>query len=52
MNAVIIGVMLMLTLSLLRINVIVAMTLSALTAGLISGMSLVDTLNAFNSGCC
>ncbi|MBE0364006.1 hypothetical protein PULV_a1548 [Pseudoalteromonas ulvae UL12] len=50
MNAVIIGVMLMLTLSLLRINVIVAMTLSALTAGLISGMSLVDTLNAFNSG--
>ncbi|WP_462163949.1 Na+/H+ antiporter family protein [Pseudoalteromonas xiamenensis] len=50
MNAVIIGVILMLGLSLARVNVIVAMTVSALVAGLTSGLSLSDTLNAFNSG--
>lgn len=50
MNAVIIGVSLMLGLSLIRVNVIVAMTISALVAGLISGMTIVDTLQAFNSG--
>lgn len=50
MNAVIIGVVLMLALSLARVNVIVAMTVSALVAGLSSGLSLADTLNAFNGG--
>ncbi|TLX48572.1 sodium:proton antiporter [Pseudoalteromonas phenolica] len=50
MNSVLIGVLLMLGLSLARVNVIVAMTISALSAGLISGLGLGDTLQAFNSG--
>ncbi|BBN81648.1 sodium:proton antiporter [Pseudoalteromonas sp. A25] len=50
MNAVIIGVILMLGLSLARVNVIVAMTVSAMVAGLSAGMGLTDTMNAFNSG--
>jgi len=50
MNAVVIGVLLMLELTLARVNVIVAMTLSALVAGLTAGLSLTDTLNAFNAG--
>lgn len=50
MNAVVIGVLLMLGLTLARVNVIVAMTLSALVAGLIAGLDLTDTLNAFNAG--
>lgn len=50
MNAVVIGVLLLLGLTLARVNVIVAMTLSALVAGLIAGLDLTDTLNAFNAG--
>lgn len=50
MNAVIIGVLLMLALSLVRVNVIVAMTVSALVAGLTAGLDLKTTLNAFNDG--
>ena len=50
MNAVVIGVLLMLGLTLARVNVIVAMTLSALVAGLTAGLSLTDTVNAFNEG--
>ncbi|MEQ3514323.1 Na+/H+ antiporter family protein [Pseudoalteromonas sp. BZB3] len=50
MNSVLIGVLLMLGLSLARVNVIVAMTISALSAGLIAGLGLGDTLKAFNSG--
>ncbi|QPL44332.1 Na+/H+ antiporter family protein [Pseudoalteromonas sp. A41-2] len=50
MNAVIVGVILMLVLTLCRINVIVAMTLSAIVAGLTAGLGLSDTLNAFNDG--
>lgn len=50
MNAVLIGVILMLGLTLARINVIVAMTLSAMVAGLIAGLSLSDTIDAFNAG--
>lgn len=50
MNSVLIGVLLMLGLSLARVNVIVAMTISALSAGLIAGLGLGDTLQAFNSG--
>ncbi|MCQ8876714.1 Na+/H+ antiporter family protein [Pseudoalteromonas shioyasakiensis] len=50
MNAVVIGVLLMLGLTLARVNVIVAMTLSALVAGLSAGLGLTDTLNAFNQG--
>ncbi|MFY8328521.1 Na+/H+ antiporter family protein [Pseudoalteromonas sp. ZZD1] len=50
MNAVVIGVLLMLGLTLARVNVIVAMTLSALVAGLTAGLGLSETLNAFNAG--
>lgn len=50
MNSVLIGVLLMLGLSLARVNVIVAMTISALSAGLIAGLGLGDTLQAFNIG--
>ncbi|MFC3031361.1 Na+/H+ antiporter family protein [Pseudoalteromonas fenneropenaei] len=50
MNSVIIGVVLMLGLSLARVNVIVAMTVSALVAGLTAGLPLSETLTAFNSG--
>ena len=50
MNSVLIGVLLMLGLSLARVNVIVAMTISALSAGLFAGLGLGDTLQAFNSG--
>ncbi|KZN60169.1 sodium:proton antiporter [Pseudoalteromonas luteoviolacea CPMOR-1] len=50
MNAVLIGVILMLGLSLFRVNVIVAMTISALVAGLTAGLGLENTLNAFNNG--
>lgn len=50
MNSVLIGVLLMLGLSLARVNVIVAMTISALSAGLVAGLGLGDTLQAFNSG--
>ncbi|CAH9061967.1 hypothetical protein PSECIP111951_02597 [Pseudoalteromonas holothuriae] len=50
MNAVIIGVLLMLGLSLVRVNVIVAMTVSAMVAGLSAGLGINETMNAFNSG--
>ncbi|MEQ2354983.1 Na+/H+ antiporter family protein [Pseudoalteromonas piscicida] len=50
MNAVILGVLLMLGLTLFRINVIVAMTVSAIAAGLVAGLDLKTTLNAFNDG--
>ena len=50
MNAVIIGVILMLGLTLVRVNVIVAMTISALVAGLTAGMGLKESIDAFNSG--
>lgn len=50
MNAVVIAVTLMLALSLLRVNVVVALTISALVAGLIGDLSLIDTINAFTNG--
>ncbi|WP_278403642.1 Na+/H+ antiporter family protein [Pseudoalteromonas ruthenica] len=50
MNSVLIGVILMLALSLLRVNVIVAMTVAAVTSGLIAGLPLKTTVEAFNNG--
>ena len=50
MNAVIIAVALMLVLSLLRINVVIALTISALAAGLIAGMPVTDIIVAFEKG--
>lgn len=50
MNAVLIGVFLMLGLTLCRVNVIVAMTIAAVTSGLIAGLTLTQTMTAFNNG--
>ena len=50
MNAVVAAVVVMLVLSLLRIHVVVALIVGAVTGGLVSGMSLESTINAFNSG--
>ncbi|WP_458734875.1 Na+/H+ antiporter family protein [Zobellella taiwanensis] len=50
MNPVVIAVCLMLALSLLRINVVVALTLSALVGGMASGMSLTEAVNTFAGG--
>ncbi len=50
MNAVVAAVIVMLVLSLLRIHVVAALIVGAITGGLISGMSLEGTIEAFNSG--
>ncbi|MFO6422357.1 Na+/H+ antiporter family protein [Motilimonas sp. KMU-193] len=50
MNSVVIAVSLMLLLSLLRINVVVSLTLSAIVGGLIGGLSINETISAFNGG--
>lgn len=50
MNPIAIAVVVMLALSLMRINVVIALTISAIIGGLIGGMSLVDTVSAFNNG--
>ncbi|MBY5991947.1 Na+/H+ antiporter family protein [Ferrimonas balearica] len=50
MNAVIIAVVLMLGLSLARVNVVIALITSALVAGLAAGLGLGDTISAFNAG--
>ena len=50
MNPVVISVCIMLLLALMRINVVVALTFSAIVGGLVSGMSLTDAVAAFESG--
>lgn len=50
MNAIVIAVIVLLTLSLLRINVVIALIISSIIGGLVSGLSLIETMNAFNSG--
>ncbi|MBV0932216.1 Na+/H+ antiporter family protein [Marinobacterium weihaiense] len=50
MNAVVVAVLVMLVLSLLRTPVVVALVLGALSAGLLAGMGLEGTLEAFSSG--
>ncbi|HBV77488.1 MULTISPECIES: Na+/H+ antiporter family protein [Vibrio] len=50
MNPVVISVCLMLALSVFRVNVVIALTLSAITGGLIANMSLDQTISAFQSG--
>ena len=50
MNAVVIAVCLMLALSFARINVVIALTISALVAGLVGGLDLNQTIAAFNDG--
>jgi predicted histidine transporter YuiF (NhaC family) len=50
MNAVVAAVAIMLVLSLSRIHVVVALIIGAVAGGLIAGMSLDATIEAFNSG--
>ena len=50
MNAVIVAVSLMLALSLMRVHVVVALILGALAGGLVGGLGLEGSLQAFNSG--
>ncbi|WP_336367802.1 Na+/H+ antiporter family protein [Marinobacter sp. C2H3] len=50
MNAVVAAVLIMLALSLCRIHVVVALILGAISGGLIAGLSLEDTITAFNNG--
>ncbi len=50
MNPIAVAVIVMLALSLMRINVVIALTISAIIGGLIGGLSLVDTISIFNNG--
>ena len=49
-NAVLISVIVMVVLSLLRVNVLFAILIAALTAGLVGGMGLIDTVNMLVGG--
>lgn len=49
-NSVVVSVVLMLVLSIVGMNVILALCVSAIVAGVFSGMSLHDTVQAFNAG--
>lgn len=50
MNAVVIGVVIMLILSIARLNVVIALSVSAIISGLVGGLSLSETLAAFEQG--
>lgn len=50
MNAVILAVLVMLVLSLLRINVVFALLIGALAGGIAGGLSFMDTLASFTEG--
>ncbi len=50
MNAVVAAVVIMLVLSLCRIHVVVALIIGAVSGGLIAGLSLEATIEAFNNG--
>ncbi len=50
MNPVVISVCIMLLLALMRVNVVVALTFSAIIGGLVSGMDLKESVTAFESG--
>lgn len=50
MNPIAVAVVMMLGLSLMRVNVVIALTISAIIGGMVGGLSLVETMNAFNNG--
>jgi len=50
MNAVVIAVLIVLVLSLIRVNVVMALCLGAVAGGLWGGLSFQDTINAFQQG--
>lgn len=50
MNAVVIAIAVMFILSLARVSVVLTLVISAMVGGLVSGLSLKDTVTAFNAG--
>jgi predicted histidine transporter YuiF (NhaC family) len=50
MNSVIIAVSLMVLLSLVRVNIVIALIVGAIVGGLSAGLDLSETIKAFNSG--
>ncbi|ATO27719.1 sodium:proton antiporter [Bacillus atrophaeus] len=50
MNAVVIAVLLMLVLSLLRVNIVIALMIGALAGGLTGGLGLGETIKVFTEG--
>jgi predicted histidine transporter YuiF (NhaC family) len=50
MNAVVVAVLLMVGLSLARVNIVIALVLSALIGGVVGGLPLLETVNVFTQG--
>lgn len=50
MNAVVIAIAVMFILSMARVSVVLTLVISAIVGGLVAGLSLSDTINAFNAG--
>jgi len=50
MNAVVIAIAVMFILSIARVSVVLTLVISAIVGGLVAGLSLSDTINAFNAG--
>ena len=50
MNAVVIAVMIMLTLSLVKVDVVASLTIGVISGGIIAGMSVEKTLAVFSNG--
>ncbi|NVK25447.1 MAG: Na+/H+ antiporter family protein [Gammaproteobacteria bacterium] len=50
MNAVVIAVLLMVGLSLARVNIVIALVISALVGGVVGGLPLVETVSVFTQG--
>lgn len=50
MNAVVLAILVMVTLSLARISVVFSLIVAALIGGLLSGLSVADIMDAFNDG--
>ena len=50
MNAVVVAVCIVLVLSLIRVNVVMALCIGAISGGLWAGLSFIDTINAFQQG--
>ena len=50
LNAVLVSILLMLSLSLLRVNVVISLLLSSIFAGVVGGLNITETIDAFNTG--
>ena len=50
MNAVVIAILVMFVLSLARVSVVFTLVISAIVGGLVAGLTLPETVTAFNDG--